>query len=89
MSRYKINTVRKLPRGLKSLRNRRKIKLNLNEQYPLTEMKIGESFYVPGNSARDMRNIIHTETSGTQGRKYVSETTNTLKKYGVTVWRRK
>lgn len=83
---YRISTSSKLPDGVKLAKSGKKVKPSTRETYPLTKLSLGESFFVAGKSARDLRGVIHTKAR-TRGMKFVSESKTERGTFGVRVYR--
>lgn len=87
MSNFKISTKSKLPEGVKLAKSGKKnVKPSNKETYPLTRLNLGDSFFVPGKTARDLRGVIHTK-SRTRGMKFVSKSLIERGNFGVRVYR--
>jgi len=83
---YRISSNSKLPEGVKLAKSGKKVKQSTRETYPLTQLGLGDSFFVPGKTARDLRGVIHTKTR-TRGMKFVSESRIERGNFGVRVYR--
>lgn len=84
---YRISSNSKLPEGTTlSKKAKKNVKPSSRETYPLTKLDLGDSFFVPGKTARDLRGVIHTK-SRTRGMKFVSESKIERGNFGVRVYR--
>lgn len=73
MAKFKISTTRKLPEGYTAARKAARLPRSERETFPVTQLEVGHSFYVPGRDARSMRGTIHSRSRVGSAR-FVAET---------------
>jgi len=86
---YRVTNTVALPKGVKlSRRPVKNITPSLSEGFPVTSMDLGDSFYVPGRTARSLRGTLF-KTPRNRYQKFVSRTrkTSSGQVRGVRVWR--
>ena len=88
MTKYKISTNTAAKAGYTVAKKAAKLAPSANEQFPLTQLNLGDSVYVPNRDARSLRGSIHSRKRVGTAR-FVSETqfTKNGAVKGVTVYR--